>query len=109
MIVFHKFELFFFIDLDAPILHPINITKEGEAVIFQCSAKGTGALSYEWEKDGKKLNEKRPIFIINNANRKDQGYYRCIVTNDAGIKATPAVLLDVLCKYGFILCFVEVC
>lgn len=89
----------FYVDLDTPSLHQVNVTKEGDAVVFQCIAKGTGILSYEWVKDGQKLFYFSPIFVINNVNRREQGYYKCIVANNAGVKETPAILLDVLCKY----------
>ncbi|GEM_PF-3362545 len=84
----------------------------GGTAIFRVSASGQN-LEYQWEKDGNMIpNATLPTLYINNAQKEDEGEYRCFVKglcdsvfSDAGrltIKDSPKVTSDpqgdTLCK-----------
>ena len=66
--------------------------------MFQCEAKGSGVLEYQWLKDGEPALRNSHINIINNVRREDHGEYKCLVNNEAGSKSSQQESLNVLCK-----------
>ncbi len=57
----------------------------GGTAIFTATATGTGAITYQWEKDGANITgATSPTLIITNAGPADVGTYSLAVTNTAG-------------------------
>ena len=84
--------------------HPIdqtNIVPEG-VVSFSVTATGTEPLSYQWQKDGVDLTDGGSItgattatLTITGVMESDEGGYRCVVTNIAGMGTSNNAMLTV--------------
>ncbi len=75
--------------------HPVSQTKNpGTSVIFIVTASGAPPVSFQWIKDGVKIdgaNSKR--YTIDSVCENDEGTFTCRITNDAGsITSNPAEL-----------------
>ena len=77
--------------------------KEGESIVFHCSAMGTPAPIFTWQKDGIQIDADRPsheiktqdgssYLFVNNLMMRDAGWYQCTAQNQAGSVAIRARL-----------------
>uniref|UniRef100_A0A915L380 Ig-like domain-containing protein n=1 Tax=Romanomermis culicivorax TaxID=13658 RepID=A0A915L380_ROMCU len=82
----------------------IQRTHEGQQAIFTCLPYGNPFPKIKWLKDGVELqsNEKFTIdsladgmqqLIIKSCMQKDDGYYRCVASNEYGTSSTKAELI----------------
>ena len=85
-------------------VHPVNQTVRvlGSDVSFSVTATGTAPLSYQWQKDGVNLTDGGRItgattatLTITGIMESDEGGYRCVVTNIAGMDTSNAAMLTV--------------
>ena len=93
-------------------VHPvdqINIVP-GSDVSFSVTANGTAPLSYQWQKDGVDLTDGNGTTGATNATltitgvmESDEGGYRCVVTNIAGMDTSNTTMLTVG-KLIYLLC-----
>ena len=79
-------------------IHPvdrINIVP-GSDVSFSVTATGTAPLSYQWQKDGVDLpGATTAQLTITGVMESDEGGYRCVVTNIAGMDTSNTATLTV--------------
>lgn len=71
---------------------------EGKDTVLSCTSSGTPIPAIYWEKDDVKLTPDKEYRIdisgghsklyINNANKKDEGWYTCTAINSAGTTIT---------------------
>ena len=71
-------------------------------VSFHVTATGTAPLSYQWQKDGVDLTDGGSItgattatLTITGVMESDEGGYRCVVTNIAGVDTSNTAMLTV--------------
>ena len=85
-------------------VHPVNQTDivPGSDVSFSVTATGTAPLSYQWQKDGVNLTDVGRItgattatLTITGVMESDEGGYRCVVTNIAGMNTSNTATLVV--------------
>ena len=74
----------------------------GSEVSFSVTATGTAPLSYQWQKDGVDLTDGGGItgattvtLTITGVMESDEGGYRCVVTNIAGMVTSNIAMLAV--------------
>ena len=84
--------------------------KEGQEVIFSCSAMGNPQPTFHWTKDGVRMNVKdNPRFnvsstsvshclTIEDVGQSDVGKYRCVAENSVNNSVSSAATLTVACK-----------
>ena len=85
-------------------VHPVdqtNIVPESD-VSFSVTATGTAPLSYQWQKDGVNLTDGGSItgattatLTITGVMESNEGGYRCVVTNIAGMVTSNTAMLTV--------------
>ena len=85
-------------------VHPVdqtNIVLESD-VSFSVTATGTAPLSYQWQKDGVDLTDGGSItgattatLAIIGVMESDEGGYRCVVTDTAGMVISDTAMLTV--------------
>ena len=85
-------------------VHPVDQTNiaPGSDVSFSVTATGTAPLSYQWQKDGVNLNDGGSITGVTTATltitgvmESDEGGYRCVVTNTAGMDTSKPAMMTV--------------
>ena len=85
-------------------VHPVGQTDivPGSDVSFNVTATGTAPLSYQWQKDGEDLTDGGSItgattatLTITGVMESDEGGYRCVVTNTAGMVTSNTAMLTV--------------
>ena len=85
-------------------VHPVDQTNivPGSDVSFSVTATGTAPLSYQWQKDGVDLADGGRItgatiatLTIIGVMESDEGGYRCVVTNIAGMDTSNTAILTV--------------
>ena len=85
-------------------VHPVGQTNivPGSGVSFNVTATGTTPLSYQWQKDGVNLTDGGRItgatsatLTITGVMETDEGGYRCVVTNTAGMDTSNNAALTV--------------
>ena len=85
-------------------VHPVDQTNivPGSDVSFNVTATGTTPLSYQWQKDGVDLTDGGSItgattatLTIAGVMESDEGGYRCVVTNIAGMVTSNTATLTV--------------
>ena len=85
-------------------VHPVDLTNivPGSDVSFSVTATGTAPLSYQWQKDGVDLTDGGSItgattatLTITGVMESDEGDYRYVVTNIAGMDTSNAAMLTV--------------
>ena len=85
-------------------VHPVDQTNivPGSDVSFSVTATGTAPLSYQWQKDGVDLTDGGSItgattatLTITSVMESDEGGYRCVVTNIAGMVTSNTATLTV--------------
>ena len=85
-------------------VHPVDQTNivPGSDVSFSVTATGTEPLSYQWQKDGVDLTDGSSItgattatLTIADVMESDEGGYRCVVTNTAGMDTSNTAVLTV--------------
>ena len=83
-------------------VHPVDHTNivPGSDVSFSVTATGTAPLSYQWQKDGVNLTDGGSItgvatatLTITGVMESDEGGYRCVVTNTAGMDTSNTAIL----------------
>ena len=83
-------------------VHPVDQTNivPGSEVSFSVTATGTAPLSYQWQKDGEDLTDGGSItgattatLTITGVMESDEGGYRCVVTNIAGMVTSYIAVL----------------
>ena len=74
----------------------------GSDVSFSVTATGTAPLSYQWQKDGVDLPDGGSItgattatLTITGVMESDEGGYRCVVSDIAGMDTSDSALLTV--------------
>ena len=84
--------------------------KQGQEVIFSCSALGNPQPTFHWTKDGIRMNVKdNPRFnvsstsvshslTIKDVGQSDVGKYRCVAENSVDSSVSSAATLTVACK-----------
>ena len=102
-------------------VHPVDKTNivPGSDVSFSVTATGTAPLSYQWQKDGVNLTDGGSItgattatLTITGVTESDEGGYRCVVTNIAGMDTSNTAMLTVgklNCMFTFLLSELYVC
>ena len=72
----------------------------GESTSFAVTSfSQDGTLSYQWQKDGADIpGATLATYMISNVAESDEGEYRCVVSNAAGMVPSDAASLTV-CKY----------
>ena len=87
-------------------VHPVDQTNivPGSDVSFSMTATSIIPLSYQWQKDGVDLTDRGSItgattatLTITGVMESDEGGYRCVVTNIAGMDTSNTAVLTV-CK-----------
>ena len=80
-------------------VHQTNIVPESD-VSFSVTATSTAPLSYQWQKDGVDLTDGDSItgattatLAITDVMESDEGGYRCVVTNIAGMVTSNTAML----------------
>ena len=80
-------------------VHQTNIVPESD-VSFSVTATGIAPLSYQWQKDGVNLTDGGGItgattatLTITGVMESDEGGYRCVVTNIAGMVTSITAML----------------
>ena len=69
---------------------------EGSYVRLYAVATGTGPLTYQWQKDNIDIKgQNRSTLIFTSINDEDEGAYRLVVSNKAGLKLSREVELNV--------------
>ena len=83
-------------------VHPVDQTNivPGSEVSFSVTATGTAPLSYQWQKgvDGGSFNitgTTTATLTITGVMESDEGGYRCVVTNIAGMDTSNTAKLTV--------------
>ena len=85
-------------------VHPVDQTNivPGSDVSFSVTATGTAPLSYQWQKDGVDLTDGGSItgattatLTIAGVRESDEGGYRCVVTNIAGMVTSNTAMQTV--------------
>ena len=85
-------------------VHPVDQTniEPGSDVSFRVTATGTAPLSYQWQKGGVDLTDEGSITGVTTATltitgvmESDEGGYRCVVTNIAGMDTSNTAMLTV--------------
>ena len=85
-------------------VHPVDQTNivPGSDVSFSVTATGTAPLSYQWQKVGVNLTDGGSItgattatLTITGVMESDEGGYRCVVTNTAGMDTSNTAMLTV--------------
>ena len=102
-------------------VHPVDQTNivPGSDVSFSVTATGTAPLSYQWQKDGVDLTDGGSItgattatLTITGVMESNEGGYRCVVTNTAGMVTSNTAILTVgklNCMFIFLLSELYVC
>lgn len=77
--------------------HPVDQTVvEGGSGGFAVTARGTGPLTYQWQKDGTNLvGQTSDMLRLSNIQTSDAGSYRVVVTGAAGSATSNAATLTV--------------
>ncbi|PIP39763.1 MAG: hypothetical protein COX19_07120, partial [Desulfobacterales bacterium CG23_combo_of_CG06-09_8_20_14_all_51_8] len=77
--------------------HPVSQKKNpGDSVTFSVSASGTPPLSFQWLKDGKKMDgQTAETLTIDSVSKTDEGVFTCRVTDDNGSVEAVAAILSV--------------
>ncbi|MGK0189553.1 MAG: hypothetical protein ACI9R3_005370 [Verrucomicrobiales bacterium] len=77
-------------------VHPASVAvNQGRRVIFSVTAAG-GDLTYQWRKGTEDIpDEDGPTLTLNNVQAADEGSYRVVVTNSAGIVTSDPATLTV--------------
>jgi len=87
------------------VVFPPNITDQpvnqtviaGQSAQFNVGANGTDPLSYQWRHAGTNLpGATQPIFVVDNAQPKNEGSYTVVVSNYVGLAISSSALLTVL-------------
>ena len=69
---------------------------EGSYVRLYAVATGTGPLTYQWQKDNIDIKgQNRSTLIFTSINDEDEGTYRLVISNKAGLKLSREVELNV--------------
>ena len=85
-------------------VHPVDLNNivPGSDVSFSVTATGTEPLSYQWQKDVVDLTDGGSItgavtstLTIADVMESDEGGYRCVVTNTAGMDTSNTAVLTV--------------
>ena len=79
-------------------VHPVGQTDmvPGSDVYFSVTATGIAPLSYQWQKDGVDLTGTTTATLtITGVMESDEGGYRCVVTNIAGMDTSNTATLTV--------------
>ncbi|XP_057298458.1 hemicentin-1-like isoform X2 [Hydractinia symbiolongicarpus] len=76
-------------------ISPENMTKVGDAVVFQCDVSGSSLITYTWYKNSVQLSWTQSKHIINNIQKDDTALYLCKTSNMAGTKSSNEVQLSV--------------
>ena len=85
-------------------VHPVDQTNivPGSDVSFSVTATGTAPLSYQWQKDGEDLTDGGSVtgattatLTITGVMESDEGGYRCVVTNIAGMDTSDTAMLTI--------------
>ena len=105
----HSIIFYFVADPPQVKVHPSNQTDviiPGSDVSFSVFATGIAPLSYQWQKDGVNLTDEGSItgattatLTITGVMESDEGGYRCVVTNTAGMDMSNTVIVCVVGKY----------
>ena len=77
-------------------VHPVDQTNivPGSEVSFSVTATGTTPLSYQWQKGGEDLTGATTATLtITGVMESDEGGYRCVVTNIAGMNTSDTAVL----------------
>jgi hypothetical protein len=85
---------------------PANLQRGvGESALFNVKAGGGDSLSYQWRLNGNHLEDgdrhagaKTETLRVSNLRLSDRGQYDVVITNEAGLKFSNAVRLDVSCR-----------
>ena len=82
---------------------------------FSVTATGTEPLSYQWQKDGVDLTDggsitgaTTPTLTIADVMESDEGGYRCVVTNTAGMDTSNTAVLTVGKEIGVEIIFRDI-
>ena len=98
------------------IVHPVDQTNilPTSDVSFSVTATGKEPLSYQWQKDGVDLTDGGSITEATTATLtivsvlwSDEGGYRCVVTNIAGMDTSNTAVLTVGKDFGIEIKFME--
>lgn len=74
-----------------------RVASVGGSTSFSVQAKGTTPLTYQWQLNGMKLpGETNTTLVLANAEQRDGGFYRAVVTNGLGQAESEAALLEVV-------------
>jgi len=80
---------------------PQNL-QPGSNLALYCGATGTGALTYQWKKNGQSLTSGGRVagaimrtLNISSMQESDEAYYSCEVRNAAGVSLSNSVLVEV--------------
>ena len=85
-------------------VHPVDQTniEPGSDVSYSVTATGTAPLSYQWQKGGVDLTDEGSITGVTTATltitgvmESDEGGYRCVVSNIAGMDTSNTAMLTV--------------
>ena len=85
-------------------VHPVDQTNiaPGSDVSFSVTATGTAPLSYQWQKDGVNLTDGGSItgattatLTITGVMESDEGGFRCVISNIAGMVTSNFAMLNV--------------
>lgn len=91
-------------DLPSILQHPAGrMVTRGQTAAFRVTARGTGALDFQWYKDGLALTNNTRVsgattseLTVLGAQPGDAGHYAVIITNLAGATTSEAALLEVI-------------
>ena len=77
--------------------HPQPLTlNTGETATFTVAATGSGALTYQWQKDGADMPGKTsPTLTLSNVQPQNVGYYLCKVSSLSGAVPSKQVTLSI--------------
>jgi hypothetical protein len=85
--------------VSAPLIatHPVNLsTVQGSNATFTVAATGSATLAYQWQRNSNNLaGETNALLTLASVQPSQAGAYRCVVTNEAGLKVSSNATLNV--------------